>query len=124
QFQLNELRTAVQLERRFAQAQLLTMFANRAWFGESLTGIQAASRDYFGKNPDQLDIGEAAVLAGVLRAPSILSPSKNLDRALRRRNEVIDAMATAHMVTPQEAEIAKLAPLKHHRSCKTLSNSI
>ena len=80
ELQINELRAALQLERRFSRAQLLTMFANRVSFGEGLTGIQSASQHYFRKNPDQLDLEEAALLAGVITAPSYLSPVKHPDR--------------------------------------------
>ena len=88
--QLDELRAAAQLERRFSRRELFTISANRAMFGEDVVGVEPASQHFFHKEPNQLLIGEAALLAGLLRAPSYLSPTKHPERALLRRNEVID----------------------------------
>lgn len=105
--QLDELRAAVQLERHFSRRQLFTIFANRVEFGEDIVGVEPASQHFFQKEPNQLLIGEAALLAGLVRAPSYLSPIKHPDRALRRRNEVIDAMVEAHAISEAEASTAK-----------------
>jgi penicillin-binding protein 1A len=108
---IEEIRVAMQLERRFSRLDLLTIFANRIWFGEGLTGVQAASQHFFHKDPDQLLVGEAALLAGLAKAPSYLSSVNHPDRAIERRNEVIDAVVAAHAINSSEAETAKLAPL-------------
>jgi len=105
--QLAELRAAVQLERRFSRRQLFTIFANRLEFGEDIVGVEPASQHFFQKEPNHLLIGEAALLAGLVRAPSYLSPIKHPDRALRRRNEVINAMVEAHAISEAEASTAK-----------------
>jgi len=109
--QLDELRTAVQLERRFSRRELFTIFANRLMFGEDMVGVEPASQHFFHKEPNQLLVGEAALLAGLVRAPSYLSPIKHPDRALQRRNEVIDAMVEAHAISESEASTAKDGPL-------------
>jgi penicillin-binding protein 1A len=109
--QLDELRAAVQLERRFSRRQLFTIFANRIVFGDGLVGVETASQHFFQKEPNQLLVGEAAMLAGLVKAPSYLSPIKHADRALRRRNEVIDAMVEAHALSGVEASTAKNSPL-------------
>jgi len=109
--EVGELRTAAQLERRFTRRQLFTIFANRAWFGEGQVGVEAASQHLFQKEPDQLQVGEAALLAGLFRAPAYLSPFTHPDRALKRRNEVIDAMVAEHAIDPKEGEIAKASAL-------------
>ena len=109
--QLDELRTAVQMERRFSRRQLFTIFANRLAFGENIVGVESASRHFFHKEPNQLSLGDAALLAGLARAPSYLSPIKHADRAMKRRNEVIDAMANAHTISASEASAAKADPL-------------
>ena len=106
-----ELRTAVQLERRFSRRELFTIYANGAWFGTGLIGVEAASQHFFQKRPDQLQIGEAALLAGMLRGPSRLSPFTHPDRALRRRNEVIDAMVQSRAISAAEGEMAKASAL-------------
>ena len=106
-----EFRVAAQLERRYSRRELFTIFANRAWFGDDLVGVQAASQGYLHKDANQLGIGDAALLAGLIRAPAILSPINHPDRALKRRNEVIDAMIQTHAITAQEGEIAKASVL-------------
>ncbi|MCU1296178.1 MAG: penicillin-binding protein family [Acidobacteriaceae bacterium] len=109
--QLDELRAAVQLEHRFSRRELFTMLANRITFGEDVVGVEPASRHFFHKQPNQLLVGEAALLAGLVRAPSYFSPIKHPDRALQRRNEVIDAMVEAHAISQLEGSTAKASPL-------------
>jgi membrane carboxypeptidase/penicillin-binding protein len=108
---VNELRTAAQLERRFSRKELFTIFANRVWFGEGQVGVEAAAQHFFQKKPDQLQVGEAALLAGLIRGPSRLSPYSHPERALQRRNKVIDAMVEAHAIDPKEGETAKASAL-------------
>jgi membrane peptidoglycan carboxypeptidase len=109
--QLNELRAAVQLERHFSRRELFTILANRLIFGEDLVGIEVASQHFFHREPNQLLVGEAALLAGLVKAPSFLSPTKHPDRALQRRNEVIDAMVQTHAISQSDASTAKASPL-------------
>jgi penicillin-binding protein 1A len=109
--QLDELRAAVQLERRFSHRQLFTILANRLDFGEDIVGVEPASKHFFRKEPNQLLIGEAALLAGLVRAPSYLSPIKHPDRALRRRNEVIDKILETRTISESMAFTAKASPL-------------
>ena len=109
--QLDRLRTAVQLERRFSRRDLFTIYVNRVYFGEDEIGVQNASQRLFGRNPADLDISQAALLAGMIRSPSRFSPFKHPDRATERRNEVIDAMVEAMSITAEEAQAAKSAPL-------------
>ena len=72
--QLGEIQTGVRLERTFSRQELFTIYANRVSFGEGLIGIQSASQCFFHKNPCDLGIAEAALLAGLAKAPSIYSP--------------------------------------------------
>jgi cyclic lactone autoinducer peptide len=109
--QLDEMRTAARIERRYSRSELLTIYANRTSFGQGLIGVQNASRYFFRKNADDLSIAEAALLAGLVEGPSYLSPLKHPDRALIRRNEVLDAMLQAGAITAPEAETEKNAPL-------------
>ncbi len=102
-----EWRVAVQLHWRFSRNELLTIYANRVWFGENCSGVQAAAEHYFHKQPNQLDIAEAALLAGLIQRPSYLSPYKHPDRAVQRRNQVIDAMVESHSVSAEQGEAAK-----------------
>src|SRR5271170_5478559 len=106
--QFGELRTAVQLERRFSRRELFTIFANRAQFGGALVGVEAASQSLFQKDPIQLRLGEAALVAGLIKSPSRFSPITHPDRALQRRNEVVDAMVEEHFIDTEKAEAARL----------------
>jgi len=106
-----ELRTAVQLERHFSRQELFTVFANRAWFGDGQVGVEAASQHFFRKEPSQLQVGEAALLAGLIGAPARFSPLAHPDRAVQRRNEVIDAMIAAQAIGAKEGEAAKVGDL-------------
>jgi membrane peptidoglycan carboxypeptidase len=78
------------------------ILTSRVWFGDNQVGVEAASQYYFGKEPNQLDNAEAALLAGLIRAPSRYSPYKHPDRALSRRNEVIDTMVRDHAITEDQ----------------------
>jgi penicillin-binding protein 1A len=109
--ELKEWRVAAQLQRRFSKSDLLTIYANRTYFGENLIGVEAASQHYFKKEPNQLDIAEAALLAGLVRGPSYFSPLKHPDRAVKRRNEVIDAMVQNHSISIEQGEPAKATNL-------------
>ncbi len=109
--QFEEFRTSIQLERRYSRRELFTIYANRLWFGEDLIGLETASQHFFQKEPNQLEVEEAALLAGLVRAPGRLSPIKHPDRALERRNEVIDAMVAARAMSEREGEAAKVRPL-------------
>jgi membrane peptidoglycan carboxypeptidase len=82
-----------------------------AYFGESLMGVQDAAQHFFHKNPNQLSPSEAALLVGLLKSPSYFSPVRHPDRALLRRNEVIDAMIASGTLAASEGAIAKASPL-------------
>jgi len=108
---LSELRTSVQLERQFTTNQLLDIYLNRAYFGPGIYGIENAAEQYLSKPATQLSVPEAALLVGLIRNPHRFSPRVHPDRALVRRNEVIDAMAQRDSITSEQAERAKSTPL-------------
>jgi membrane peptidoglycan carboxypeptidase len=110
--EFKEIRTAVQLERRFSRRDLFTIFANRIWFGDDLVGVEAASQHFFRKDTNQLQVAEAALLAGLVKSPRGFSPVKHPDRALQRRNAVIDAMVASHALSAQEGETARASALE------------
>lgn len=109
--QVKEFRTALQLDRRFSRHELFAIAANRYYFEDDLVGVEAASQYFFRKEPKDLSLPEAALLAGLARAPSYYSPIAHPDRALLRRNAVLDEMASRNAITVNEAEAAKAAPL-------------
>ena len=109
--QIDELRLAEHIQRRFNQQQVLTIYLNRVYFGENVYGVEDASIRYFGKHASDLSLDEAALLAGLIRSPSHDSPIEHPDRAVERRNWVLDQMISQSSVSPKDAEQAKAAPL-------------
>jgi membrane peptidoglycan carboxypeptidase len=108
---MSEIRVAVQLYRRFSGSELIAIFANRLYLGDNIVGVESASQHYFHKGPNQLQISESAFIAGLARHPSFYSPYMHPDHALKRRNEVIDAMVQKHLISGTEAGTAKATPL-------------
>jgi len=106
-----EFRLAIRLERHYTRQQLFTIHANMVQFGQDLVGVAQASETIFQRDPRQSSVADAALIAGLVRAPSFYSPWKHPDRALQRRNEVIDAMAGNGSVSAADAQAAKAAPL-------------
>lgn len=109
--ELAETRLAAQLERHFSRRDIFTIYVNRVYFLDNVVGIQSASQYFFRKNPSGLNVSEAALLAGMIQSPARFSPVRHPDRALQRRNEIIDAMVGAHAISSTEAETARNAKL-------------
>ncbi len=101
----------MQLDRQYSRQQLFTIAVNRYYFGDELVGVQGASQYFFRQDPKDLSIAEAALLAGLVRAPHYFSPLNHPDRALTRRNEVLDAMLENHTISTEQAKDAKSRPL-------------
>ena len=99
QRKIQEMMLAMQLERKFSKEELLTFYLNRAYFGSGNYGVSNAAKNYFGKNISDLNLNEAAMLAGLLKAPSKLSPKNNLKLAQRRSNVVLSNMINAGYLT-------------------------
>jgi len=103
--------TAVKLERYYSKQEIIAMYLNTVFFGHNAYGIKAASATFFDKSPDSLNIQEAALMAGVVNAPSRYSPVSNPEAAFTRRNLVIDQMAKYGFVTKHAADSVKQLPL-------------
>ncbi|MCS6790583.1 MAG: PBP1A family penicillin-binding protein [Bacteroidia bacterium] len=108
---LKEMIVAIYLEYRYGKEEILTMYLNTVPFGGVTYGIQAASRYYFGKNAKELTLPEAALLIGLLRGPTYYSPYKHPQRALARRNLVLELMEEAGFISQKELQAARKAPL-------------
>jgi membrane carboxypeptidase/penicillin-binding protein len=108
---IDELRTAVQLERRFTSRELFTIFANRLVFANDVIGVESASQYFFRKHSSELSIDEAALLVGMLKSPTRYSPYQHPDRAVLHRNQVIDEMLQQRQISESEAFNAKSALL-------------
>ncbi len=109
---LQEIMLSLQIERRFTKPQIFTMYANQIFLGHGVYGFEAGSEFYFGKKAKDLTLEEAALLAGMPKAPNLYSPINNAERALRRRNLVINNLLEDGKITADEATRAKNTPLK------------
>ena len=111
---LREARMAIAVEKQMSKEEILERYLNLAYFGEGAYGIFAASQVYFGKPPDELEIHEAAMLAGMVQAPSQFSPATEEENgpAFQRRNWVIDQMVSTGAITTAQAAEAKATPLE------------
>src|SRR5690242_20052713 len=89
---LQELVLAARIERLYTKDQILELYLNKVYFGDGLYGIEAASRGYFGKHASELTVAEAATLAGLVKSPSAYAPTVSPERAVARRNLVLQAM--------------------------------
>jgi len=103
---VQEVVLALWLEARFSKGEILEMYLNRVYFGAGAYGIDAAARRYFGKPATHLRVHEAAVLAGLLRAPSTYAPNRNPKGARARAALVIEAMRQEGFLSAEEAEAA------------------
>ncbi|MBQ8698272.1 MAG: transglycosylase domain-containing protein [Schwartzia sp.] len=106
-----ELALAVTLELRYSKEDILALYLGSIYFGSGYYGICDASRGYFGKEPKDLTLPEAAMLAGLPNAPSVYSPYENFLLAKKRQFIVLDAMARNGMISEELAEDAKIAPI-------------
>jgi penicillin-binding protein 1A len=109
---LQEAVLALWLEHKFSKAQILELYLNRVYFGSGAYGIEAAAQRYFGKSARKLTLPEAAMLAGLVQAPSRLAPSRNPDGAERRAGMVIAAMADLKMIGDDAAKRALITPAR------------
>jgi penicillin-binding protein 1A len=103
---------ALALERRFSKDQILELYLNRVYFGGGAYGIDAASRRFFGHSAQQLSISEAAIIAGLVKAPSNYSPTADAEAARDRASVVLKLMAQNGAITAEQAASARPAEVK------------
>ena len=104
---------AVYLEARLSKAEILSRYLSSVYFGDGAFGLRAAARHYFGKQPEQLSIGEAAMLAGLVKAPSRLAPTNNLEGARERMRVVLGAMVETGTITQEQADaVGDVSPIE------------
>ena len=113
---LTEMLIAIELEQKFSKQRIFDMYANQVPMGQrgsfSINGFGEASRAYFNKDMKDLTLPECALLAGIIQRPSYLSPYRHPERALERRNLVLDSMVETGSITRDQADHAKATPLK------------
>jgi penicillin-binding protein 1A len=107
---LQEALLAVWLERKFTKTQILELYLNRVYFGSGAYGIEQASLRYFGKPAKQMNVAEAAMLAGLVKSPTRLAPNRNFDAAEKRAKIVIAAMSELGFITPSNEKVALTKP--------------
>jgi penicillin-binding protein 1B len=113
---LTEMLIAEELEQKFTKQQIFEFYANWVDLGQrgsfAISGFAEASHAYFNKDLKDISLPEAALLAGLIQRPSYLSPYRHPERALERRNLVLESMVETHAITREQADKAKAAALK------------
>jgi penicillin-binding protein 1A len=109
---IQEAILAVWLEHKYSKDQILDLYLNRVYFGAGAFGVEAAAQKYFGHSAREVSLAEAAMLAGLMKAPSRYAPNHNLAAATERAGEVIQAMREQGFITRPMAELALAEPAK------------
>ena len=115
QRKLREAYYTIHIEKRYTKREIFSLYCNQIWLGtatHAAHGVEAASRLYFGKSVRNLELEEAALIAGILQSPSRLSPLVNPERARARRNHALGRMADEGYITREEADAASQRPVR------------
>ena len=107
---IQEAILALWLEHKYSKDQILELYLNRVYFGSGAYGVDAAAQKYFGRSARDVTLPEAAMLAGLMKAPSKLAPNHNESAAIERANQVVTAMAQSGFITEAQAEDALAHP--------------
>jgi penicillin-binding protein 1A len=118
---LKELPFAVAMEAKYSKADILTIYFNRAYLGAGARGFEAAAQRYFGISANQVNPAQAAMLAGLLKAPSRFAPTNNLKRAQERANIIIGLMEEQGYLSKEEADNARANPAQLSAAAQTKS---
>ncbi|HXA01359.1 MAG TPA: transglycosylase domain-containing protein [Cytophagaceae bacterium] len=103
--------TAIQLERSYTKTEIMTMYLNTVDFGSNAFGVEVAARTFFDRSPDSLNVNEAAMLVGLLKAPTMFSPVENPSSAIGRRNTVLDQMEKYGYLTTEQFDSLQKIPI-------------
>lgn len=109
---LKEAHVAVDIERAYSKDRILELYLNQIYLGAGAYGVETAAQRYFGKSVRDVSVAEAAMLAALPKAPERYNPRRFADRAVQRRNTVIELMRRANVVTSSDASLAKAFPLQ------------
>src|SRR4029434_8217237 len=109
---VTEIVVAVRLESAFSKTEILQLYLNKVYFGDGLYGAEAASLGYFGKHASDLDVAEAALIAGLVKSPSTYAPTVNATRSVARRNVVLQAMRDTRAIDDRTYRAAATTPLR------------
>ena len=108
---VKELIITKKIERTYSKDEIMERYLNQIYFGEGAWGIQRAAKTYFGKEASELTISESAMLAGLIKAPSILSPFKNMEKSMERRDLVLSLMEQEGYISAADVKSAKEQPV-------------
>lgn len=114
-----ELLLAFWLEHKFSKEQILTLYLNRVYLGAGTYGIEAASQKYFQKSSRDLNLLEAAIIAGMLKAPSRYNPIASKERTMERAKVVLQNMVSNRTITPEERDEALTMRLGKEKTTKS-----
>ncbi len=109
---IREIILAMAIETKFSKDQILELYLNKVYFGGGAYGVDSASRLFFGHGAEEISLGEAAIIAGLVKAPSNYSPTADAKAALGRANVVVSVMQDAGMISAQQAANVKPAEVK------------
>ncbi|MGQ0533839.1 MAG: transglycosylase domain-containing protein [Caulobacteraceae bacterium] len=109
---LREMVLASRIERRLTKDEILELYLNRIYLGDQAYGVDAAARRFFGKSAAELTLAEAAMLAGLPKAPSRSAPTESLERATERQHVVLEAMVDAGFITPEQRNEARAQEIR------------
>jgi 1A family penicillin-binding protein len=109
---LKEVVVAARLESEFTKDEILRLYLNKVYFGDGLYGVEAASLGFFAKHATDVDVAEAALLAGLVKSPSTYAPTISRELAVSRRNVVLQAMRDSGAIDEATYETARRAPLR------------
>ncbi|MCS7203138.1 MAG: PBP1A family penicillin-binding protein [Thermodesulfovibrio sp.] len=108
---IKEAYLAIKIERELSKEKILELYLNNVYFGHGAYGVEMASRIYFGKSVKDINLAEAAMLAGLIKAPNLYSPYNDLVKAKQRQDVVLKRMEEEEFITPQERQRALLQPI-------------
>ena len=111
---LVEMMLARRIEKAASKEQIIEHYVNRIFYGPGIYGVQRASQVYFGKHASQLNLSEAAMIAGIIRSPVRFSPFRNYEGALKERDTVLKRMLEMKIITPEEELAARYADIALH----------
>lgn len=107
-----EVAVAQRIEREYSKQEILEHYMNRIFWGHQIRGVERASQVYFGKSASELELGEAAMLAGIIRGPNAFSPYRSMEKATRERDTTLSRMVATGKISEEVAKQAKERPLR------------
>ncbi len=109
---MREGKVALAIERKYSKQKILELYLNQIYLGNGAYGVESAAQRYFGKNVRELNLAEAALLAALPKAPNRYNPRVEPDRAVQRRNTVLELLRGQHIISDADASLAKAYPLQ------------